>query len=140
MQKAVESLVSKPEFCVELRYIPPSKVLPFRNAQTTDDQPFIGLGGIHFTPSYLELEADPIDPGVVKDLDALNECMADALASDHETIFSRGIISKSWNPDARGGLSKITRCIRIGTITPQDTLSSLLESILKKGRELERGD
>ncbi|KAJ3011946.1 UNVERIFIED_CONTAM: Pyridoxal-dependent decarboxylase domain-containing protein 1 [Siphonaria sp. JEL0065] len=166
-QKTLQSLITKmsslstsnnphmlpqqPHGPIELRYIPPSQVSQWKVGDSAlVQEPFVGLGGLHFTPSYLDLEAEPIDEGVVKDLDALNECLAEALAGEDSVVFTKGVIGKGWTGGAvevggaqKGGIGKVRSCVRVGmdkSAYDEEKLEVLIEIVLKKGRELERGD
>ncbi|KAJ3240222.1 hypothetical protein HDU81_004359 [Chytriomyces hyalinus] len=129
----------------ELRYIPPSSVTAWK--PSASEGAFIALGGLHFTPSYLNLETDHIDPQVVRDLDALNLCLAEALEQDPllGNVCSKGAINKSYVEESQsvGGLAMIQTCIRIGMDKSgftESRISNLISVVLQKGRELESGD
>jgi hypothetical protein len=122
-----EQSLKKPS--IELRYIPPYQVKPWsKGVPTKFETNFITLGALHFTPSYIDLDADPIEMQVVKDVDALNICIAEALSQEHGVhLFSIGEIIKGWelgqavggryNRETRGqGMELVTSCIRIGVV------------------------
>ncbi|TPX75908.1 hypothetical protein CcCBS67573_g02819 [Chytriomyces confervae] len=148
-QTTIRNLISEAQASsnssYELRYIPPSSVAAWK--PSASEGAFIALGGLHFTPSYLNLETDHIDPQVVRDLDALNLCLAEALELDPllGNVCSKGAINKSYVEESQsvGGLAMIQTCIRIGMDKSgftESRISNLISVVLQKGRELECGD
>ncbi|KAJ3341553.1 hypothetical protein HDU83_006583 [Entophlyctis luteolus] len=124
LQSVIESLPSRP---VELRYL-----LPSHCSASTE----LGLGGIHFSPTYLDVETVPLDPQVVCDLDALNTCLANELGG----VFTKAAIKKSENGF---GLDAIGVCVWVGLDRngyDEEKIGKLVDSLLRKGRELERSE
>ncbi|KAI9334533.1 hypothetical protein BDR26DRAFT_557792 [Obelidium mucronatum] len=61
------------------------------------------------------------------------------------SVFSKGVIGKGWMGSGvqKGGVGKVRSCIRIGILKDSyddSKLETLVDIVLKKGRELERGD
>ncbi|KAJ3349534.1 hypothetical protein HDU83_000452 [Entophlyctis luteolus] len=127
-QKTLQSLIaSLPSRPVELRYILPSDCV------TASE---LGLGGVHFSPTYLDVEVDSLDPQVVRDLDALNTCLANELGG----VFTKATVKKS---EGCRGLDAISVCVWVGfdrNAYDEKKIEKLVDALLSKGRELERSE
>ncbi|KAJ3387898.1 hypothetical protein HDU84_000434, partial [Entophlyctis sp. JEL0112] len=120
-QKTLQSLIaSLPSRPVELRYILPSDCV------TASE---LGLGGVHFSPTYLDVEVDSLDPQVVRDLDALNTCLANELGG----VFTKATVKKS---EGCRGLDAISD----RHAYDEKKIEKLVDALLSKGRELERSE
>ncbi|KAJ3131668.1 Pyridoxal-dependent decarboxylase domain-containing protein 1 [Physocladia obscura] len=139
LQSIVASLDGPP---IELRYIPPmSLVAGDRHNKDHSDE--IGLGGLHFTPTYLDAESN--DLAVVTDLDALNVCLADEVARRRggDGVVGKGVIVPGVDVDGVTGIGKVKCCLRIGLdengYNPEK-IRTIVNDVLATGRILERSD
>ncbi|KAI8619567.1 hypothetical protein BC830DRAFT_744766 [Chytriomyces sp. MP71] len=123
LQSIVADLaIANPADPIELCYIPPSSVSVWPSAagSVQEDEAWVGLGGLHFTPTYLNLFAEHVDAVVVKDVDALNICLAEALADEQaDGIYSKGVVKKEWMEEKVdiGAFALVKTCVRVGNVS-----------------------
>ncbi|KAJ3289528.1 Pyridoxal-dependent decarboxylase domain-containing protein 1 [Borealophlyctis nickersoniae] len=120
-----------------------------------------GLGAVRYVPPYIDVNAGPIAPRVLEDIDGLNARIADELAAEYgSSLFSKGRVIDTGSVDMvehetqddaeQAGESTEEReigknpvCIRIGLHErpySENLVERLLELVKKKGNQLEKDE
>ncbi|TPX36595.1 hypothetical protein SmJEL517_g01296 [Synchytrium microbalum] len=106
------------------------------DAGSDEETIWVGLGAIRYTPMYVELDKPSLSNTVLRDLDYLNGRIADELAKQYGSLFSRGQAAAGILSEGGAGI-----CIRVGLDEvpfTEDLIEHCVEIVLKKGMELER--
>ncbi|KAJ3160621.1 Pyridoxal-dependent decarboxylase domain-containing protein 1 [Geranomyces michiganensis] len=123
----------------EMTWIP----IPIQSLTSGDEELdlWIPLGGVRYTPPYIDAQADNIAGEVVEDLDGLNGMLAGKVKVDGFECRS-GVADEDSLPAALAGGGRDFVKIGLGTqyydVLPKDAASVLVEHVTREAVKLER--